>query len=152
MGVEVGGSINVNASFSGLATRSLLAAALTTDQIFETTVLRLYIAGPDPSPDMTLGDFTLAGFSGYAQVTGVAFGTPYLEDNRAVMQSLSADNVFGGTDGATIQSVAGWLLTDGATSTANVLYAEPLDAPVEMGAANSSLTIIPRIAISASQG
>lgn len=145
--IEPGGD-NINASLTRVLTKGILAAALTTDQILEAATLRLYKDGPAPlNSDMTLGDFDLCDFSGYAQVTPVAFSAPTFEDGSATVVSLDAANVFNGTDGTTVNTVQGWMLTDGTTSTANILYAEPLDTPIEMGAADSQLVLIPRIKI-----
>lgn len=140
-----GGQTPLNASLSHGACKQMLAACLVSPAVFNVVDLRLCTGTFNPNAAMKLNDFTEASCSGYALVTGVAMGTPVWDSDHASMASVAAANKFSGGDGTTIQTITGFLLTDGATSTANVLFAEKIVPPVSLGAVDSSLTIIPVI-------
>lgn len=142
MSVKVGGQIN-KGFMSGKATRDVLAAALTTSQIFEAPVLQLVTAAPELNADMLLSDFTLATNLTPLLVTGITFATPTWEGDDAQVACVDSANTFTYDGSGTAPTIVGMILTDGETSTANVLYAEIFDTPVTVDDTVESLTVIP---------
>lgn len=145
--IEVGGEGNRARCLTKEGARGVLAGALVTSQIFTAPVLRLFANDFQPNPGMILGDLTAPANVTPALITGVAFSAPTDEEDRAVMAAISSALNFTYDGSGDADTIYGWALTDGATSTANVLYAERLEQPLVMDDVNQNLTIIPVVAL-----
>lgn len=125
-----------------VSTRALQLEVLTalkaTGSPLHAPTLVLFTASPPLNVDTKLSDLTLATFTGYAAVTALAFGTPYIDVNgMSVIVAPSED--FISTADTPSETITGWALVDSGLTT--LYYAEVLDTPVPITQAGDGLTV-----------
>lgn len=96
------------------------------------------------TPDVALGDLTLATFTGYAPSAAVVWGTVF-RDDEGLARAVGSLVQFTSTDGAVQETIVGWGLTNGAGSA--LLYAQLLDVPVPINRGDQAIVIVPEYAL-----
>lgn len=123
--------------------KELLAAMIGVGGILEAPTVRLFKNNYFPSKDSVIGDFTLADFTGYATSTAVTWGAPHVnaDGNLEIQGGVKQ---FTATDGATPNTVYGYLLT---TAGGALIAAERFDVPVPVSAADDAVVVAPRFTL-----
>lgn len=117
----------------------ILAALAAGD--YDALTMDLYQNDLDPTPLTVLGDFTVATYSGYAQKTALAFGTPYFNPDGIAEMDLPSQQ-FDHSGGAVANNIYGYYVQK---TGGGLLYAERLpDAPYPMIDATNSIVILSR--------
>lgn len=105
--------------------------------------VHLYKTNVALSPDLDVGAFTEADFTGYAASSAITWGSPGYDVNNVpeVFGDMKTFNA--GTPITVTNQVYGYFVTDGAGTA--LLYAEAFAGPVAVINADQMLAVIPRV-------
>lgn len=117
-----------------------LTALLGSTGPFHLPTLSLYQNNATLTRATTLADLTIATFTGYAPVAGLAFSSPYIDVDGSAL-ALGADNVFVATGSAIANVIYGYMLTDAGVANLQAAYA--LANPVGIGSAGQAVAVAP---------
>lgn len=109
---------------------------------FHTPTLQLFQSNTTPLRESVYADFTIADFTGYADVVGVTFSAPYYDvDGSAIV--LGADAPFIATGSAVTNQIYGFLFANAGLT--DLLIAYKFAAPVGVAAAGQACPVVPFI-------
>lgn len=116
--------------------RAILSALAAVDGLWDVAKLDLFVGSPTIGPNTSIGDLTLATFTGYVQKT-VTWGA-VLNQPTGIPVLQGGQGVFAATGSAVTNMVAGWVVHN---STSGIIRAQAFDAPVAINGAGQGVVV-----------